>query len=179
MEHSATEIQEGSVSFFKKLFGDFYPTLCVFATRFLKDDMLAADVVQNTFIKYWDRKGNFDNYLKIKSFLYTTVRNECLNILRDNKKITRDSMEKAESQEFFINTFIEEESYRIFYNAVESLPKQCRNIIGLALEGKKNSEIAKILGIAEGTVHKQKKISYKKLRILLKDHYYLMWIFLS
>ena len=108
MEIGVEEIQKGSVPIFRKLFNDFYPTLCVFATRYLKDDIQAADVVQNTFIKFWDRRDKFDNYLKIKSFLYTTVRNECLNILRDNKKQLRGSMEKAESMEFFRNNLIED-----------------------------------------------------------------------
>lgn len=179
MKYSIEEIKQGSIPVFRKLYEDFYPTLTIFALRYLNDNMQAADVVQNTFIKFWERKDNFDSYFKIKSFLYIVVKHECLNIIRDNKKMVYASIEKFDSVEFYRNALVEEESYRIFYHAVNSLPKQCNRIINLAIEGKKNSEIAKILGISEGTVHKQKKISYKKLRILLNDNYYLIWLFMS
>ncbi len=176
MKYNTEKIQKGDVVEFRLFFGEFYPTLRLFANKYLKDEMLAADVVQNAFIKFWDRKENFDNSYKIKAFLYTAIRNDCLNLIRNDKKYLRKNgtFENAESNITFKNILIEEESYRIFYNAVESLPKQCKKIIKLTLDGKKNSEIADILGIAEGTVHKQKKISYKKLKVILKEHYYLI-----
>jgi hypothetical protein len=42
----------------------------------------------------------------------------------------------------------------------------------------KNSEIAGQLGIAESSVHTLKKIAYKKLREILREYYYLVFIFL-
>lgn len=179
MDYSILNIQNGSVSDFKILYEKFYPTLCVFAYKYLKNQMLAEDVVQNTFIKYWERRGNFDNIYKVKSFFYVTVKNECLNLIRDHKTDNSIILDDVESLDFFGQTLIEEESFRIFYLAVKALPKQCYKIINLALEGKKNSEIAEELGISEGTVHKQKKISYKKLRLLLKDNYHLISLFLG
>ena len=53
---------------------------------------------------------------------------------------------------------IETESYRIFYAAIETLSPQGREVIQLALDGLKNSEIAARLGIAESSVHTQKKM---------------------
>ena len=48
-----------------------YTALCLFAERFLGEREAAADVVQEAFLKYWDRHMDFDNYYKIKSFLFT------------------------------------------------------------------------------------------------------------
>ena len=47
----------------------------------------------------------------------------------------------------------------------------------LALDRKKNTEIAEALNVSKETVHTLKKKSYKKLRILLKEHYYLIYLF--
>ena len=152
---------------FKKLFDKFYQALCVFASTYLKDDALSADIV---------REG-FDNYFKVKSFLYTIVRNDCLNYIRDYK-LRREDLSVVESLEFYTETLVEEEAYRMFYNAVESLPHQTRQVILLSLDGLKNSEIAGQLGIAESSVHTLKKIAYKKLREILREYYYLVFIFL-
>ena len=159
---------------FKKLFDKFYQALCVFASTYLKDDALSADIVQEGFVKFWNKREGFDNYFKVKSFLYTIVRNDCLNYIRDYK-LRREDLSVVESLEFYTETLVEEEAYRMFYNAVESLPRQ---VILLSLDGWKNSEIAGQLGIAESSVHTLKKIAYKKLREILREYYYLVFIFL-
>lgn len=82
-------------------------------------------------------------------------------------------------QSFFADTLIEEEAYRILYNAVEALPVQTREVIQLALDGLKNSEIAEKMEISENSVHTLKKLAYKKLKTALKDYYYLLFVFCS
>lgn len=52
-----------------------------------------------------------------------------------------------------------------------------RAIMRLAMEGKKNGEIAEYLNVSVETVHTLKKIAYKKLRIYLKDYYYFLIFF--
>ncbi len=47
-----------------------------------------------------------------------------------------------------------------------------RAIMQLALEGKKNAEIAERLNVSPETVHTLKKVAYKKLRAFLTDYYY-------
>ena len=64
---------------------------------------------------------------------------------------------------------MEEEVHRIFNHAIDKLPLQMRMVINLSLDGLKNSEIAEKMNLSEGTVH-----AYKKLRISLKDYYYLL-----
>lgn len=163
---------------FKNLFDEFYQALCVFASTYLKDDALAADIVQEGFVKFWNRRQYFDNYFKVKSFLYTTIRHDCLNFIRDHREKWED-ISVLESSSFFADTLIEEEAYRIFYNAVEALPVQTREVIQLALDGLKNSEIAEKMEISENSVHTLKKLAYKKLKAALKDYYYLLFVFCS
>lgn len=169
------KIKTGDRQVFKELFDEFYQTLCLFASKFLRDDALAADVVQEVFIRFWENRANFDNNLKIKSYLYTSVRNACLNIIRDKKEFISEgeSFEQLEKKAFFENAVLERESFRIFYTAVDSLPEQSRRIIYLAIDGKTNNQIAVELNITEFTVHRLKKIAYKKLKVLLKDYYFL------
>ena len=160
------QLQKGDEGAFRVLFDEFYTALCLFAERFLGEREAAADVVQEAFLKYWDRHMDFDNYYKIKSFLYVVVRHDCLNLLRNKREdlpVTEDIA--MDSDEFFHNQVMEEEAYRVFYRAIEHLPPQMRNVINYALEGLKNAE------------HAYKKEAYKRLKESMKDYYYLLDIF--
>lgn len=171
------KLQRGDEGAFRLLFDEFYSALCLFAERFLGDREAAEDVVQETFLKYWDRHTDFDNYYKIKSFLYVVVRHDCLNILRDKRvklEITEDMA--VESDEFFREQVMEEEAYRVFYRAIDGLPQQMRTVIYLALQGLKNGEIAEKMGVSEHAVHAYKKEAYKRLKDKMKEHYYMLGI---
>lgn len=109
-----------------------------------------------------------------KSFLYSSVRNSCLNHLEHNKvkikhaKYTRYELLNGSE---INNRIIEEETHRLIYNAIKELPAQCRKVLLLSINGLKNNEIAEDLKISENTVKTQKKIAYKQLKIKLKDIY--------
>ena len=168
-------LQQGDEQAFRMLFDEFYSSLCLFAIRYLGDREEAADVVQETFLKYWYRHMDFDDYRKIKSFLYVVVRHSCLNLLRDRNLHSHISEEMIEdSDQEFQNQVMEEEVHRIFNHAIDHLPLQMRTVIRYSLEGLKNSEIAKKMELSEGTVHAYKKEAYKKLKISMKDYYYLL-----
>ena len=59
-----------------------------------------------------------------------------------------------------------------------AVPTQMRAIMQLALEGKKNAEIAERLNVSPETVHTLKKVAYKKLRAFLTDYYYCLLLFI-
>jgi RNA polymerase sigma-70 factor (ECF subfamily) len=84
------------------------------------------------------------------------------------KHIKAELLEK-ESEIFFEDHVIEEETHRLFYQAIQELPEKCREIIMMSLEGLKNNEIAKELNISINTIKTQKRIAYNQLRIQLKD----------
>ena len=86
--------------------------------------------------------------------------------------------EKEEYDNGFEAEIIEQETFRIVRKAVEELPTQMRNIILYSMKGLKNNEIADKLQISEGTVHKLKKIAYRKLRESLKGINYILCLFL-
>ena len=172
-------LQRGDERAFQMLFEEFYASLCLFATRYLGDREEAADVVQEAFLKYWHRHPDFDDLRKIKSFLYVVVRHACFNLLRNRNLRFRLSDELIrDSEQDFQNRVMEEEVHRIFNRAIDNLPMQMRTVINYSLDGLKNTEIAEKMQISEGTVHAYKKEAYKKLRVNLKEYYYLLPIIL-
>lgn len=79
-------------------------------------------------------------------------------------ELSRQGVQEIESQVCFINYVIEEEVERILAETEFELPPKCREIFRLAMLGKDNEEIARLLGVSENTVKTQKKIAYKKLK---------------
>ncbi|MDL2323435.1 RNA polymerase sigma-70 factor, partial [Bacteroidales bacterium OttesenSCG-928-A17] len=163
---------------FKQIFSDFYLSLCLFSERYLNDKEEAADVAQNTLIKLWQKREDFENYHQIKKFLYTTAKNQCLNEL-DHRRVVEEysrslGEKEKEKKDFFFDHVIEQETHRILVNAIKKLPPQTSKVMMLALSGKGNKEIAEKLQISDGTVHTHKKIAYKRLREELKDYFYIL-----
>lgn len=160
---------------FKKIFDAYYPALCLYAASFVNDHSVAEDLTQEIFIKLWTNFGNFSNDYAVKSFLYTSVKNSCLNhlehlkVIRKHREHTMEN-EPAESPETSLG-IIEEETHRLIYMAINELPPQCRNILMMSMDGLTNDEIAGALHISINTIKTQKKIAYKHLKIRLKDIY--------
>lgn len=165
---------------FRFVFDKYYISLCMFANQYVEDEASAADIVQECFVKLWQLRDDFMYVQQVKSFLYTSVRNKSLNELEHTKVMNEyaEKILKKSKDSFFHDKVIAEESYRILVEAIDKLPPQMKNIMRLALEGKSNPEIAEALNISGETVHSQKKIAYRKLRVYLKDYYYLLFYFL-
>ena len=123
--------------------------------------------------------GKLEMIFQVKAFLYTAVRNKALNELEHSKVVFEYAQKVIEKKKdsFFHDAVVEEETYRILAEAIDKLPDQMRAIMRLAMEGKKNAEIAEQLNVSVETVHTLKKIAYKKLRIYLKEYYYFLILF--
>ena len=156
------------------VFKAYYGSLCSFACQYVEDPELAADIVQDGFVKLWQLRDDFYYRHQVKAFLYTMVRNRSLNEL-EHSKVAYEYEQKIKAKKsdtFFHDAVVEEETFRILSEAIGKLPPQMRSIMQLALEGKKNAEIADTLQVSPETVHTLKKSAYKKLRKYLTNYYY-------
>lgn len=155
---------------FDKLFRESYPALCSFAYQYVEDPALSEDLVQEVFVTLWERRGEIDKNLSIRAYLYTAVKNRCLNHMKHQKvrmKFAEVELLTKERHAFFRDSLIEEETHRLVYQAINELPEKCRKIIQMNLEGFKNKEIAEQLNISINTVKTQKVIAYRQLRMKL------------
>ncbi len=165
---------------FRRLFNSFYVPLCVFANKYVQDEEAAADIVQDCFTALWQIRNDFLYLHQVKAFLFTSIRNKALNEI-EHSKVVSEYAEKimAKKQEsFFHENIVEEEVYRTLAEAIDKLPKQMKAIMELALEGMSNAEIAQTLDVSVETVRSLKKIAYRKLRTLLHEYYYLLFLFI-
>ncbi len=155
---------------YEKLFRELFKPLCSLAMKYLGDLDEARNLVHEVFITVWEKFDSLPPDTNYKSYLFTSVRNRCLNYLRDKKNHL--PLEKlAESKFSETNTQLETaELEKEIELAINSLPEKCRQIFELnRMEGLKYAEIAEKLGISVKTVEAQMSKALSVLRDHLKE----------
>ena len=126
------------------------------ALRITFDSSEAEDIVQDTLIKIWDKRDEWQQIESIESYCMTITRN--LAIDRSQKMEARNKELTQEAQEMTDTLtpeklFEQDEQLRLIHQAINSLPEKQRTIVQLRdIEGKSYKEIAEILGITEEQV---------------------------
>ncbi len=160
--HSYDKIDKAT---FETIFKTFFPGLCAFANKFTRDFDAAKDIVHDVFVNFWHKRDSIDAGKNIKSYLFTSVNNRCLNYIRDHKKFDQNEREipdgsSWENSDHLVQAELEEKINDI----LNELPEKCREVFLLnRYEGLKYKEIAEKLGISVKTVEAQMS---KALRIL-------------
>ena len=129
-----------------------------YAMRFISKQDEAEDVVQDLFVSIWNKKIQFVSYVSFRTYLYNAVYNAVLNVIKHQEVEQRyvDLVKNEDELEFPEADYQKEEIYRQLYLAIDRLPKKCREIFLMYMDGKKNEEIAQILSISIETVKTQK-----------------------
>ena len=153
----------------KLLFEQYYTPLVLFAKGYVIDLDTSKDMVQEVFTALIESKEKFVSIDNLKAYLYQATKNRCLKYLRHEevkKKYVGDVL--YESEEYYLNSILEEEEYHHLMKAISDLPEQYRKVFLLVLENKSNQEIADILALQVETVKSYKKAGKKMLYKRLK-----------
>lgn len=160
----------GDIFSFKRYFEDNFETVVRFAMCYVDSRQEAQDIAQETFIRLYENRSALRSPDAIRSYMYTTARNLCISRLRHHEveaEFVRTEQEREREEDDEL-TFLKEATYqetlRLLHRAIDSLPRQSRQIILLGLDGKSNTEIATLMGISLNTVKTLKKSAYKHLR---------------
>ena len=157
---------------FKSFYLAYFKAISDFSYAYLKDKENARDVAQEAFYLLWKNQKNGFSEKEMLSFLYTTARNKCLDMLRHNQFNTQKTEDlKAEiyTDTFFFDEITRQETYRLLREAINVLPQRSREIALLSLQGMSVQEIADELYISINSVKTLKKSVYEKLRQILSN----------
>ena len=157
------------ISSFEIFFKKNYHVACLVALKYLPDQQQAEDIVQETFIYIWQKRNELNIRTNFKAYLFTAVRNRCLNFVRREQKLEEISEDMPEIEGDF--NFSDEELSVKIAQSIESLPPQCKKIFLLAYkENLTYNEIADTLDLSKNTIKTQMGIAYKILRENLKSY---------
>jgi RNA polymerase sigma factor (sigma-70 family) len=140
------------------------------ANRLLNDPEEAQDMVQETFIKLWNRREMLDEYRSVEALAVVTTRNLCLDKLKAKKYPTESLANlKADIAEpgTEIKTDLTDLTEKI-KEIIRTLPEQMKTIIQLRdIEGYDYEEMAAILGMNENAIRVSLSRARKKVREIL------------
>lgn len=139
-----------------------------FATHFLKDEELARDVVQDVFLKLWQKRDTIDEIENIEAFAMRMTRNRCLDVLRNNKVVPIDEETdrrlKAETVDVHSKVELSETASQIA-RLIKRLPELQRNVMQLRdIEQLSYDEIAEVTGLQINAIRVNLSRARKKVR---------------
>jgi len=155
----------------KKAFTDFYTQyfkrLLIESDKYVKDIYVAEEIVQDVFLKIWERSDDLTQIQSIKSYLYRSVINASINYVNRQKNLELHHQkivdEFTEDQADQLDE--ENELIVLLYDEIEKLPPKCKEIFKMnRFERLKYREIALKLDLSEKTVENHIGNALKLLR---------------
>ena len=138
----------------QKVYSKYAPKMLSICRQYIKDLHLAEDIMITAFMKVFTNLKNFEHKGSFEGWIRRIMVNECISYIRVQKKVN------FLEDEFYVeDTFNNIESHfsvEDIQALIDSLPDGYKMVFNLyAIEGFKHAEIAKMLGINEGTSKSQ------------------------
>lgn len=154
---------------FDYIFNYYYSALCAYSLQYLHDRNQAEDIVQDFFVMLWMEAPRLKIKSSLKSYLFASVKNKCLDFQKHEKVDSRyrtfvlhSSDDQGHSADQY---FSESELRQIVERSLDKLPPRCREIFEMSrFKGLSNQEISDRLSISKRTVELQISNSLKILR---------------
>lgn len=151
-------IKNGNEAAFNELYDSYKEPAFRFCNSIVKDVEESKNIVQEVFIKVWDRRQGINPELNFNSYLFTIIRNRVFDYLKEVKK------NEFVKERYWYNiveyqnadTELKEERITNINEAVNELTEKRRQILQLNYEeGKSYEEIASLMNISKNTVKNQ------------------------
>lgn len=165
-----------------RIYQEYYDRLVRYAARYVRDYMAAEDIVADSFEKLLNIRDTFDSNSNIPAYIFTIVRNNCLQWLRAQKRhmeieqgilssqkiVIRESIRALENND--MNKLFSKEIEEIVSHALKTMPELAgRVFVSHRYLGMSYSQIADGYNISEIKVDTEMRKALKILRIALKD----------
>ena len=183
------EFKGGSSRAFDLIFKKYYNNLCRFAFSILKDADLSQSLVQNVFVKLWERRFVSGEINNLGGYLTIMVKNQIFDYIHDHNNQYQSLKKTSNSipDESTENEILRKDFEECLIIALSKLPDRCRQAFELSrFENLTNKDVAEIMDISvkgvEGLIGRSLKILRVELREFLPsfqvkgDHLVLFFI---
>lgn len=166
-------VSQGDEAAFAHLFHTYQNRLGAFVMQLTGSRPLAEEIVQEIFIRIWEKREKLSQVEHFHSYLYTVARNYSLSFL---KKLGRELAQKQAWETSMAAQGEEEDTVirnyrRIIDQAISELPAQRQRVYLLSRdEGLRQAEIAERMAISLETVKKHMVLALRSIRSYAMAH---------
>jgi RNA polymerase sigma-70 factor, ECF subfamily len=184
-EHLLLEqLRSGSKEAFSIIFAKYYNDLVSFSSSITRDTDVAEEIVQNTFVKFWEGREALAISTSLKSYLLKTVQNGSIDWLRHLKIRSYYANDLLEKPEIFENNteqyILWSELQNHLEDALSTLPPDVAQTFRMSrFDGLKYAEIAVKLGVSVRTIEVRVSKALEILREHLKDFLFVIILLFS
>ncbi|OQP54334.1 hypothetical protein A4H97_22895 [Niastella yeongjuensis] len=177
------DFREGKEKAFELVFRMYQPRLMAFAYRFIKDQTIGEDIINDAFIDLFKDCWRFNDEHHLKNSLYVRVRHRCLNYLTQMRRRAYKMVELVENfpdDLLKVNPdIIMVELVEAIHLAIESLPDDCKKIFKmLVFDGLEPQEVADKLNKSVSNIYMQKSIARNVLRLKFPEGLFIITLLL-
>ena len=179
------KIRAGDEAAFERAFRLYAKPLHAYGYTLLNNNHVAEEMIQDLFLKIWEQRGALQIHTSLKAYLYRSMHNDCMNLLRHlkvkkNYEVVVNKEEGSFKQYQPVNRLEVKEIQQKLRNGLNKLPEACRTVFQLSrFEHLTYKEIASQLGISVKTVENQMGKAFKFLRVELQDYLVLLFILIT
>lgn len=152
---------------FNKLYEEYWNKIYRLCMGYINDHDQAKDLAQETFITVWEKLSTFRNEASIGTWIFRIATNTCLSQLKKNEKLSKAEILVADEDND--NPDLDKE-IKLLYQFISELAELDRIIISLELEGIKQQEISKIVGLSDANIRVKIHRIKEKLNTKFKNH---------
>lgn len=153
---------------FEQLYRQHFTSLYRYAYSVVQDEAQAEGIVQNVFLKLWDKRDTLRIHTSWQAYLFRATYHEALNAAKRQQVRMRFAQQRqspdtaSQESDRELATHLEK--------ALLELPEKCRTVFQLSrFEDLKYHEIAQRLGISIKTVEAHMGKALRVLRVQLAD----------
>jgi len=164
-----SQLARGGKAAFTQLYLRYSATVYNALMLYIKDEHEADDLLQNIFIKVWERRERMDSIQDIESYLFIMARNTVLNHIK--RRAVEENARSAlrnrlpDLADATDSRLLELEYKRALQEAIDALPAQQKQAYLLATEELlAHDDIAARMGISKFTVKKHLELARKSVR---------------
>lgn len=168
-------LNQGSEPAFAELYKLYSVRILKKLILLLKDEAIAMDVLQDVFMKIWEKRDTLDPEKSFAAFLFQIAENRVTDLFRrakTNQKLLDHIIHASTELYFQTDDFVNgKESSKVLQQVIDKLPARRKEIFLLCkMEGKSYEEVAQMLQISTGTVNDHMVKALRHIREQLSNH---------
>jgi len=160
-------LKKGDENAYSFLVDRYNHQLCIYADSLGNNPSMASDIVQNVFVKTWEKRHHLKDDFSIKSFLYRSVYNEFVDQYRKQQSVMILEKKYIDALDAIVedNDSTIKKYIALVRQEIQNLPPKCKRTFILSKhEGLTNVEIAEYLDVSIKTVEAQITKAFTLLR---------------